>query len=58
MQKILRSENILYKVYPVSNYRQFDASIEEALIYNEVKLFLTINLGANCSLANSPIIHN
>ena len=56
MQKLFKSENIQYKVYPVTRYTELLARIEESRVYEQVKLFLFVNCGGIIDLTQSDIM--
>jgi hypothetical protein len=42
---MFKCENIQYKAYPVTNYREMQHHIEESRVYDKVKMFMFINCG-------------
>jgi len=55
-QKLFKSENIQYKVYPVTRYTELFARIEESKVYEQVKLFFFINCGGILDLTQSDLL--
>ena len=55
-QKLFKSENIQYKVYPVTRYTELFARIEESKVYEQVRLFFFINCGGILDLSQSELL--
>jgi hypothetical protein len=56
MQKLFKSENIQYKVYPVTRYTELFSRIEESKVYDQVKLFLFVNCGGILDLTQTDLL--
>lgn len=55
-QKLFKSENIQYKVYPVTRYTELSASMEESKVYDKVRLFMFVNCGGILDLTQSDLL--
>ncbi len=56
MQKMLKCENIQYKVYPVTTYSEIEQRVEEARVYEKVRMFMFINCGGIMDLTETWIV--
>lgn len=56
-QKMLKCENIQYKVYPVTTYSELYSRIDESKAYDKVKMFMFINCGGLIDLTEFWIVH-
>lgn len=56
IQKLFKSENLQYKVYPVTRYSELFKRIEESKSCDRVKLFLFINCGGIVDLTESDLL--
>jgi hypothetical protein len=51
IKKFLKSENIQYKVYPVTTYTELEQRVEDSREYEKVRLFMFLNCGGLIDLS-------